>query len=275
MRQGTLRVDNSNISGAEKRKTAEKIRETVKSRRRSTGSGWLRSNGEKNRQLNSIDKRKMTHSDTAVLFDFDLTLVDSTEAIQFCAQSAMADMNLVAPSSAKVRESIGLTLHDTFRFLTDIDDPTLADTYTTRYVWHADRVMVDMTNFYPPAERLLKELYDRKVSVGIVSTKFRHRIERILLKADLAHCIRTIIGGEDVLCHKPDPEGILKALANMNTAVNKAIYVGDHLIDAEAARAAGTRFIGAITGSLTSESWARIGCMSVTNSIEEVADLIE
>ncbi|WP_087750636.1 HAD family hydrolase [Paraburkholderia caledonica] len=217
---------------------------------------------------------RMTHSATAFLFDFDLTLVDSAEAIRFCAQSAIADMNLAVPCATKVRESIGLTLHDTFRFLTGIEDATLAETYAAYYVSHADRVMVSMTNVYPSADRLLRELHKRNVPVGIVSTKFRRRIEATLSKVSLRHCVTTIIGGEDVLRHKPDPEGILKALAAMNVAADKALYVGDHLIDAQAAHAAGTKFVGVVTGQLTSEAWARIGCKSVEHSIAELVAFV-
>lgn len=46
----------------------------------------------------------------------------------------------------------------------------------------------------------------------------------------------------DVACFKPDPRGLLVALARLGAAVGEAVYVGDRAtVDAAAARAAGMR----------------------------------
>jgi HAD superfamily phosphatase len=46
-----------------------------------------------------------------------------------------------------------------------------------------------------------------------------------------------VIAMEDVVAHKPDPEGLLRI-------ANRAFYVGDTVDDARAARAAKVPFIG-------------------------------
>ena len=79
-----------------------------------------------------------------------------------------------------------------------------------------------------------------------------------------------IIGGEDVKQHKPHPEGLLKALENLNVEAINALYIGDHPIDAQAARGAGVAFVGAVTGLTDAKSWQLLGQVALGN-INEVS----
>ncbi len=206
----------------------------------------------------------------AYLFDFDLTLADSRDAIVCCAQGALTDMGLPVPPRERIEASIGLNLVRTFTFLTGSDDADQAATYATRFVAHADRVMVPMTRLYPEAISLLFTLHVQQVPVAIVSTKFRYRIEQILAHTHLAQYVSVIVGGEDVTHHKPHPEGLLKALDLLGVAPGEATYVGDHDADAQAAAAAGTRFVGAVTGEISAAQWRERGCLSVERDLAEL-----
>ncbi|MEK6425298.1 MAG: HAD-IA family hydrolase [Burkholderia gladioli] len=206
----------------------------------------------------------------AYLFDFDLTLADSRDAIVFCAGGALADLGLPVPPRERIVASIGLTLSQTFTFLTGLDDAEQAASYAKRFVAHADEAMVRMTRIYPEAASLLFTLHAQGIPVAIVSTKFRYRIEQILAHANLAHYVTAIVGGEDVTRHKPDPEGLRKALALLGVAAADATYVGDHEMDAQAAAAAGTRFVGAVTGEIGAAQWRERGCLSVGHDLAEL-----
>lgn len=65
--------------------------------------------------------------------------------------------------------------------------------------------------------------------------------------------------GADVSRRKPDPEGILKCLAELGVAPDAAIYVGDTPVDIQASRAAGVRAVCVLTGAgdsaLLSSHW--------------------
>jgi HAD superfamily phosphatase len=53
-----------------------------------------------------------------------------------------------------------------------------------------------------------------------------------------------VIAMEDVRNHKPDPEGLIRALALAGYEPERASYIGDSVDDARCARAAGVPFIG-------------------------------
>jgi phosphoglycolate phosphatase len=195
----------------------------------------------------------------AVLFDFDFTLGDSADAIVHCSRAAFVDMGLTPADPRAIRRTIGLTLQDSFGVLTGDEAPEPADEYTRRYVAHADRVMTAMTTVYEPAATVLAMMRARGVGTAIVSTKYRYRIESILEHVGLAGAVDVIVGGEDVTRHKPDPEGLQRALAGLGLDSAQAVYVGDHPVDGHAAARAGVRFVRVLTGEdFGDEPWVGI-----------------
>ncbi len=185
----------------------------------------------------------------AVVFDFDLTLADSTPAVIDCVNYALASLGEPAAAPSIIRRTIGLTLPQTFRMLAGRADSAREAEFAHRFIKRADEVMVSATRIFERVPQALEALRRRAVRIAIVSTKYRYRIEAILAKAALAEAIDIIVGGEDVQRHKPHPEGLLKALTRLGVPPSRAVYVGDHALDAEAARAAGVRFIAVQTGA--------------------------
>src|SRR4030095_6078594 len=84
--------------------------------------------------------------------------------------------------------------------------------------------------------------------LGIVSSKYRYRIERLLAERRLASQVEGIIGGADVPQHMRDPQGRLLALQRLTLPAPEVLYVGDHPVDAEAASRAGLPFMAILTG---------------------------
>ena len=193
----------------------------------------------------------------AVLFDFDFTLGDSADAIVHCSRAAFVDMGLEPADPRAIRRTIGLTLQESFRELTG--GAEAAEQYLQCYVAHADRVMTAMTTVYEPAGDVLATMRARGVATAIVSTKYRYRIESILERVGLAGAVDVIVGGEDVTRHKPDPEGLQRALSGLGVARAEALYVGDHPVDGHAAARAGVRFVRVLTGEdFGDDAWSDI-----------------
>ena len=210
----------------------------------------------------------------AVLFDFDFTLGDSADAIVHCSRAAFADMGLEPAEPRAIRRTIGLTLQDSFRVLTG--DEGRGEEYTRRYVGHADQVMTAMTTVYPPAAGVLAAMRARGVATAIVSTKYRYRIESILAHVGMAGAVDFIVGGEDVSRHKPDPEGLRRALDGLGIDGASALYVGDHPVDGHAAAQAGVRFVRVLTGEdFGDEAWAGIEPLATVADVGELPAVLD
>jgi phosphoglycolate phosphatase len=210
----------------------------------------------------------------AVLFDFDLTLVDSTLAVIECSNHALSTMGFKPAEREVLRRTIGLPLPEAFRCVTGLADTKLETEYTRRFVSRADEVMVAWTRFYEGVPEALLDMRAAGLRLAIVSTKFRYRIDAILAKAALADAIDIVVGGEDVRQHKPSPDGLLYALARLDVTPSEALYVGDHPFDAEAAARARTAFVMVRTGSYDPAEWSGQAPLAVIDDVSELPKLL-
>jgi len=110
----------------------------------------------------------------------------------------------------------------------------------------------------------------RGLALGVVSTKYRRRIETILQRDGLDGLFDVIIGGEDVATLKPDPEGLLLAAERLRTPVSETLFVGDSIVDAEAARRAGMPFAAVLSGVTPREEFSS---RDVEWILDSIADL--
>jgi len=123
---------------------------------------------------------------------------------------------------------------------------------------------------FPEVPETLARLRALGIRTAIVSTKFRYRIEGILAREGLDQAFDVIVGGEDVAVNKPDPEGLISALGRLGVEASRAVYVGDHLVDAEAAGRAGIRFIAVLTGTSRLGDFSGHEVASVLSSLSEL-----
>lgn len=169
----------------------------------------------------------------AVLFDFDYTLADSSKAVIECISYSLRKMGYAVPAPDNICRTIGLTLADAYRELSRDTSESNAEIFRNYFKERADVIMKDGTRVYNTVKNVLGRLKDMGLKTGIVSTKFRYRIEDILERDGLLHYFDVIVGGEDVSAHKPNPEGLLKAITVLGEARGDSIFVGDSVVDAK------------------------------------------
>ncbi len=207
----------------------------------------------------------------AVLFDFDFTLADSSAGIVTCMNYALAELGLGEASTEDIIKTIGLYIPEALVVLRGEQYRPQGQEFMKLFTHKADEVMVEDTYFLPGAKEALKTLHKLGYRLGIVSTKFRFRIETVLERDGLLDTVELIIGGEDVTNHKPHPESLLKATEGLGLPVERCVYVGDNEVDASAAKAAGVKYVAVKTGSTpveTFDSYPRVAML------ESVADII-
>ena len=145
----------------------------------------------------------------AVLFDFDYTLGDATEAIVAGFTYAFREMGLPIPDRDSIRGTVGLMLEDAYTLLSKDDSG---------------------------------------IPTGVISSKRTDALVSILEKHGLARLMSLIIGGDKVDRPKPDPQGLLNACSFLGLKPEEVLYCGDTVIDAETARRAGACFCPVLNG---------------------------
>ena len=210
----------------------------------------------------------------AIIFDFDLTLADSTKGIIECVNFALERLNLPRAGDERIKRTIGMSLEDTFLSLTGQTDNQNVSLFISNFVERADQVMVDLTSMFASVPATMERLIEMGFALGIVSTKFRYRIEEILARERLSSRFGVIIGGEDVAEHKPHPGGLTAAIARMQMDANDVLYVGDSTIDALTAERAKVPFIAVLSGATSKSEFDEVPKVAVIDDISALPQLL-
>ena len=209
----------------------------------------------------------------AIIFDFDYTLGDCTSGIEDCVCTALRIMNMKEVSSKMIRKSVGLTLQDTYRFLTGDEELEKGEEFKKLFMNRADEIMAERAVLLPFAKEVVESLKEDGKQIGIVTTKYRFRIFAIFQALGLPDFIEQVIGSDNVESAKPDPEGLLQMIADMKLEKKDVLYVGDSIVDAETARNAGVDFAAVTTGATTSEEFDSFHPVMVMEDLRPVLSL--
>ena len=206
----------------------------------------------------------------AVLFDFDFTLADSSAGIITCMNYALSELGLGESSTEDIIKTIGLYIPEALVVLKGEQYRPMGQEFMKHFTHKADEVMVKGTYFLPGAKNVLKTLHALGYRIGIVSTKFRFRIETVLERDGVYDTVEIIVGGEDVTHHKPHPEALLKAASQLGLPVERCVYVGDNEVDALAAKDACMPFVPVCTGSTPTETFDSYPRAAMLDSVADI-----
>jgi phosphoglycolate phosphatase len=210
----------------------------------------------------------------AAIFDFDYTLADSSKGAVECINFALKEMGLAEVSKEAACRTIGLSLKDTFLTLAGHQEARRCDEFSRLFVQRADEVMANLTVLYESVPSMVEALRERGLTLGIVSTKFRYRIEQILRHETLLQYFQVVIGGEDVEEHKPHPEGLFKAVERLQCSPASIVYVGDSVADAELAKRAAVPLVVVLSGVTPREHFDSYQAIGIIESLWELPRLV-
>ena len=207
-----------------------------------------------------------------VFFDFDYTLGDATEAIVAGFQYGFEQMGLPEPEREAVRHTIGMTLEDGYTTLTGDQQPEQRALFRKLYTEKAGPLQVQVTRLFPGAAELLAALKEAGIPAGVVSTKRTDTLTAVLEARGVRQYLVSLTGGDKVDRPKPDPQGLLAALAELGLKPENVLYCGDTLIDAETAHRAGAHFCAVLNGTTTRQDFEASG-LPLDHVAEDLGDL--
>jgi phosphoglycolate phosphatase-like HAD superfamily hydrolase len=94
----------------------------------------------------------------------------------------------------------------------------------------------------PGAKELLKILSLKGFRLGLLTRSSEIFARQALLRTELASYFEYLRSRSSSGPAKPSPDALLLLLKEMGVPIDRALFVGDHLLDAECARAAHVRF---------------------------------
>lgn len=143
------------------------------------------------------------------------------------------------------------------------------------FVPYYDEHNCDYTRPYEGISQLLKTLKEQGHYLAVASNKYQAATEKIV--AQLFPGIFDIVLGErENIARKPDPQIVYDILSTLNTQLSttNCLYIGDSLVDAETAKAAGVRFAACTWGFCTKEQLLTVTPDHMVNHPLEILTLI-
>ena len=180
-----------------------------------------------------------------ILFDLDGTLIDSTSAILKGFDSAFVAHGKQTPDHDALKSLVGYPLEIMFEKL-GADKNLLAD-YVREYKACYEKIYLDETTLLAYAMEALREA-SGFADIGVVTTKTSKFSIILLEHLGVMKFIKTVVGRDDVVNPKPDPEPINLALKRLEKGKDSAFMVGDTIMDLKAAKAALITGVGLTCG---------------------------
>ena len=127
----------------------------------------------------------------------------------------------------------------------------------------------------PGAPELFRALAGRGLKIALASSCKADELAEYERLAGIEGLADTTTTSDDAERSKPFPDIFNAVLHKLAVAASDAVVIGDSPYDAEAARSAGLKTIGVLTGGFEEETLRAAGCIAVYRDLEELLRRLE
>ena len=208
---------------------------------------------------------------TAILFDIDGTLVDSTYHHALAWHRAFQRYDVKAPMW-RVHRTIGMGGDKLVAHVAG-DDVERDHGDDLRAAWEEEYAgLVDEVPALPGATDLVRQLAAAGHTVALASSGAERFSKRAVELLGIDDDVAAMTNSDDAEDSKPDPD-ILAAVLDRLGDVDEAVFLGDTPYDVEAASRLGLGCIAVLTGGFSRAELEQSGAVLVVEDLTELADL--
>lgn len=205
---------------------------------------------------------------SAVVFDWDGTVMDSTHSIVVSIQDACADIGLPVPPVEQARWVIGLSLESAlYRAVPDLTAaqlPLFVERFRTHYLQKDGEL-----HLFDGIMDVFSEIRLRRADLAVATGKSRKGLDRALDRLQLRDCFR-VTRCADETASKPDPAMLLEIMDALSLPPERVLMIGDTTHDIEMASRAGVDSVAVTYGA---HDRATLLSASPTAMVSDVAQL--
>ena len=210
-----------------------------------------------------------------VIFDLDGTLLNTLEDLADSTNYAMRAFGLKERSINEVRNFVGNGVDVLIERAVEGAIPKEQELECLDvFKQHYSKNMDNKTKPYDGIMDVIKELLKRGYHIAIVSNKFDAAVKG--LNVDYFEGLFPVaIGASDTVAKKPAPDSVIKALQELYSDKERAVYVGDSDVDIMTARNSGLPCISVTWGFRDEELQRSMGTDYIIHKPEELLDVLD
>lgn len=190
-----------------------------------------------------------------ILFDCDGTLMKSLNLGMDAYNFALAKVGARPHEPDEIKRFFGQAANKIFLKL--LDDEKKANEAFEVYLEESKKLLPKI-HPHDGIVQLISNLKERGARMGVVTGRHSRDLELIFNHTDFGRHFEVMICDDHLTHHKPHPEGLWKAASDMKLNPKECVYIGDAVMDMQAASAAGMISIAALW-----DDWARFDEMKI------------
>ena len=218
------------------------------------------------------DAKRESKALRLAVFDCDGTLVDSQHSLFAAMRAAFEKHGLTVPERDAVRRIVGLPLEEgVSRLFPDpgAEDPVkVAESYKDAFGELRRKGKVQEP-LYPGALEALQALEEDGWLLGVATGKSHRGLMATIDGLELTDRFVTLQTA-DLARGKPDPDMLLRAMAETGAEARHTVMIGDTTFDVEMACNAGTMAVGVSWGYHDPEQLRAMGTQIIINAFDEL-----
>ena len=187
----------------------------------------------------------------AAVFDLDGTLVNSLDDLADSVNATLHAYSFPVHEVEEYRYFIG----DGTRKLMErvlpqerAADTAFVEQFMSKYKDRYARNLLQKTKPYDGIIEMLEELQRRGIPMAVCTNKHQSAAEMIVRTLFPHGIFQEIIGDQEGLPRKPDPQKVLHIMRNFGVTGEQTAYFGDTDVDMDTARNAGAFAVGVLWG---------------------------
>ena len=208
-----------------------------------------------------------------MLFDVDGTLVDSNYLHVYAWQQAFMTEGIIV-EAWRIHRCIGMDGAALAKTLSGDADEDVRNRLKDRHSRYYQET-TSMLTVLPGARELLHRIADLGPQVVLATSAPEDELAMLREVLDCDDIVSEVTSSRDVETAKPKPDIVQVALDRAGVTADRAVFIGDAVWDAEAARRAGVTFIGVLSGGVSRGELHTAGAVEVFENTAQLLDHLD
>lgn len=202
----------------------------------------------------------------AIMFDFDMTLVNSMP-LAHASYRALLNYKKIKPTEKGFDAYIGKRLSESIEQLAKDkrEKKNLIDIFLKIHESRIKKLKVY-------SKEVLKYLKNKKIKIVIISNNSREVIKMVCRIHKLHYNL--IVADENMKEGEEKHQAIIRTLKKLNLNKNEIFYVGDHINDIREGKKAGVRVISVTTGVFSANQLKRYHPYTIINNLNQLRKIV-
>ena len=210
-----------------------------------------------------------------IIFDFDGTLAKLNIDFKLMRDAVLQLISSYGIKQNHLQIDFVLEMINTSKEILSKSSPEKAEIFTNKAIKIIEAMEIEAAingELFPQTKELFTRLKLSGISTGVITRNCEKAIKTVF--PDILSYCEVVVCRDIVNNVKPHPEHLNKALQMLNSLAENTLMIGDHPLDIQTGRNAGTYTAGVLTGHFRESDFLTAGADLVLSQASDLLNMI-